>query len=99
MLAGVSLFSLLLITWGIVTAAFLAVMTWKSFIGLREEDVVILDPAEFRQAEDQQQLVARIERLTRWAKTFGFASLTLLLLVGGVWAYRGYLAFSGVQTP
>ena len=99
MLSGVSLFTLLLITWAIVTLAFLTVMAWKSLIGLREEDVVILDPAEFKQAEDQQQLVARIERLTRWAKTFGFASLTLLLIVGGVWAYRGYLAFNGVQTP
>jgi hypothetical protein len=96
---GVSLYTLLQITWAIVTLAFVAVMTWKSFIGLREEDVVILDPTEHRQAEDQRRLVAKIERLTVWAKTFGFSSLALLLVVGGVWAYRGYLNFSGVQTP
>ena len=98
-MSGVSLYTLLLITWAVVTLAFVVVMTWKSFIGLREEDVVILDPTEYRQAEDQQRLVAKIERLTVWAKTFGFTSLALLLVVGGVWAYRGYLAFSGVQTP
>jgi hypothetical protein len=96
---GASLFTLLLVVWAAVTLVFVAVMAWKSLVGLREEDVVILDPAEAKQAEEQQQLVARIERLTVWAKTFGFASLALLLVVGGVWAYRGYLAFTGVQTP
>jgi hypothetical protein len=95
---GVSLYTLLLIIWGVVTLAFITVMTWKTFIGLREEDVVILDPTEARQAEDQQRLVARIEQLTGWAKKFGFTSLALLLVVGGVWAYRGYQAFSGVPT-
>jgi uncharacterized membrane protein len=92
-------FTLLLIAWATVTAAFAAVMAWKSMIGFREEDVVILDPAEAKQAEEQQHLIARIERLTRWAKGFGFASLALLLAVGGVWAYRGYVAFNGGPTP
>ena len=96
---GATPFTLLLIVWAAVTLAFVTVMAWKSLVGLREEDVVILDPAEAKLAEEQRQLVARVERLTVWAKTFGFASLALLLVVGGVWAYRGYLAFNGVQTP
>ena len=74
-------------------------MAWKSLIGMREEDVVILDPAEAKQLAEQQQVIASVERLTFWAKVFGFASLALLLVVGCVWAYRGYIAFSGVQTP
>jgi uncharacterized membrane protein len=98
-MSGVSLLTLITILWAAITAVFIGVMAWKSLIGLREEDVVILDPAESRLAEEQHQLVMRIERLTRWAKTFGFASLALLLVVGGVWAYRGYLVFNGVQTP
>ncbi len=96
---GVSLFTVLLIAWAIVTLAFITVMAWKSLVGLREEDIVILDPAESKLAEAQQELLVRIEHLARWAKAFGFASLLLLAVVGGVWAYRGYLAFSGVQTP
>jgi hypothetical protein len=98
-MSGVSLLTLITILWAAITAVFVGVMTWKSLVGLREEDVVILDPAEAKLAEEQQQLVIRIERLTRWAKTFGFASLGLLLVVGGVWAYRGYLAFNGSQIP
>jgi len=93
-----SLFTLLLIIWGTITLAFLAVMAWKSLVGMREEDVVILDPAEARLAAEQQLVIATMQRLTRWAKTFGFASLGLLIVLGGIWAYRGYLAFNG-QTP
>jgi hypothetical protein len=93
-----SLFTLLLVLWGTVTAAFLAVMAWKSLIGMREENVVILDPAEANLATEQQHVVDTMVRLTRLAKSFGFASLGLMIVVGGIWAYRGYLAFNG-PTP
>jgi len=93
-----SLFTLLLVLWGAVTLAFLAVMAWKSLIGMREEDVVILDPAESHLVAEQQHVIATMLRLTRWAKTFGFASLGLMIVVGGIYAYKGYLAFNG-QTP
>jgi hypothetical protein len=98
-MSGVSLLTWLLIVWGAITLAFIGVMGWKSLIGLREEDIVVLSQAEARLVEDQQQLIVKIERLTRWAKTFGFASLGLLLVMGGVWAYRGYLVFTGTATP
>ena len=93
-----SLFTLLLVLWGTVTAVFLAVMAWKSLIGMREADVVILDAAEAHRASEQQHVIDSMVRLTRLAKTFGFASLGLMIVVGGIWAYRGYLAFNG-QTP
>jgi hypothetical protein len=96
---GVSLLTLLLIAWAAVTLAFLAVMTWKSLIGMREEDIVILDPAEAAQAAEQQEVIATVERLTWWAKAFGFTSLALLLVMGCIWGYRGYIAFSGGLTP
>ena len=95
---GVSLFTLLLIVWAAVTMAFLAVLAWKSLIGMREENIVILDPAEAKQAAEQQQVTATVERLTWWVKAFGFASLALLLMLGCMWAYRAYLAFSSGQT-
>ena len=96
---GVSLSNLLLIVWSAVTAIFIGVMAWKSLVGMREEDVVILDPAEAKQAAEQQQVIATMERLTMWAKAFGFASLALLVMLGAVWGYRGYIVFSTGRTP
>jgi hypothetical protein len=93
-----SLLTVLLILWAAVTVAFLAVMAVKSLTGLREEDTVILDPAEDRRAAEQQAIVARVERLTMWAKRFGLTSAALLVLAGGVWIYRAMLAFNGQLT-
>jgi len=87
------------IAWGAVTTVFVALMIWKSLVGMHEDNVVILDPAENRLAAEQQLAVAKVERVTAWAKRFGFLSLALLLIVGGIWAYRGYLAFTGGQLP
>ncbi|MBS1853787.1 MAG: hypothetical protein JST11_00360 [Acidobacteria bacterium] len=90
---------LLVIVWAAVTAAFIAVMFWKAFAGLKEADVVILDPAEDKQANEQQQMIAKMERLTSWAKRFGFASLAMLVVTGGLLVYRIMRAFSLGQTP
>lgn len=87
------------IAWGAVTTVFVALMIWKSLVGLREQNSVVLDPAEDRQAAEQQQIVARVQRVTAWAKGFGVASGALLIVAGGIWVYRGYLAFTGGQLP
>ena len=96
---GNSFLTLSWIAWGAVTTVFVALMIWKSLVGLREQDSLVLDPAEARQAAEQQQIIAKVERVTAWAKRFGFASGALLILAGCIWAYRGYVAFTGGQIP
>ncbi|MGD0496952.1 MAG: hypothetical protein ABSC23_00795 [Bryobacteraceae bacterium] len=85
------------ILWAAVTLGFVVVMIWKALAGRKEEDVVILDPAEDGMAAEQQQTVAKVRRLTVWAKAFGFTSLGLLVLVGGISLFRALHAFSGGQ--
>ena len=98
-MSGASFLTASWIAWGAVTTVFVALMIWKSLVGLREDNIVMLDPAQARQAAEQQMIVARVERVTAWAKRFGLLSLALLIVAGGIWAYRGYLAFSGGQLP
>jgi hypothetical protein len=43
---------------------------------------VILDPAEAKRAAEQAQVIARVQRLTSWAKGLGFTSLGLLVVIG-----------------
>lgn len=94
-----SLVTVLLVIWGAVTVVFVAVLIWKSLVAFKEEDVVILDPAEASQAAEQEMIIARVERLTLWAKRFGFASLALLLVTGGLWLYRGISALNSSAIP
>jgi hypothetical protein len=81
--------------WAAITVGFVAVMIWKSIVGLKEEDVVILDPAEDNLAAEQRDTVARVQRLTIWAKGFGWTSLVVLVLTCGVSLYKALHAFGG----
>ncbi len=90
-----SLFVPVLTLWALVTVAFIVVVIWKSLVGFREEDVVILNPAEANKAAEQEQIVHKVEQLASWAKRFGFASLAFLVLAGGLWVYRAMMAFNG----
>jgi hypothetical protein len=56
-------------------------------------------PHRGRPVSQHQAIAARAERLARLAKYFGFASLGLLLISGGVWVYRGIVAVNGGSTP
>ncbi len=83
------------VLWAAITLAFIVVMIWKSLVGLKEEDVVILDPAEDSLASEQKITVARVERLALWAKGFGFASLAVLILTCSLSLYRALHAMGG----
>ena len=96
---GSSFLTFILVAWGAVTAVFVFLMIWKSLVGLQEADTLYIDPVEAQRASDQQQVIARVERVTLWAKRFGIASAALLVTTGVIWAYRGYLAFNGGLNP
>ena len=84
-----SLLKVILIVWTPITAAFIVLTIWKILVGLKEEDVVFLDPAEASQAAEQERVIAKVQRLDSWVKAFGLASLVLFLAGGGLWLYQG----------
>ena len=81
----------LLIVWGAITVIFIGLMIYKSMLGLKEEDIVILDEAEQRMVEEQQQIIAKIQKLESIVKWFGIASGVLILLIGALWIYQGIM--------
>lgn len=83
------LHSSVLVLWAAVTVAFVAVMFWKSFAGLKEEDTLFLSEGEAKEAAEQQKIITRVKGLAGWAKVLGIASLVLLLVAGGIWIYPG----------
>jgi hypothetical protein len=85
-----SLFTLLFIVWAAVTAVFVCVWAWKSLLGTREEDVVILSEGETARLAEQKEIIAKEEKLIFWAKITGFSSLGLLLVIVVFWGYRAF---------
>ena len=82
-----------------VTTVFVVLMIWKSVIGVPADSNVVFEAAQSRADSQHQATVVRVERLTRLSKCFGYVSLALLLISGGVWVYRGIVAVSVGRTP
>ena len=98
-MSGFTPLNLLLIFWGVITVVFIGLMIWKSLVGMREEDQLFLDDAEAGFAKDQREIVAKVRRITTYAKGFGFASAGLLLVIAGIVVYRGLYGLNTSTMP
>jgi len=83
----------LLIAWGVVTAALVCVLIYRSTLETREEDQIFLDAAGESMASEQRALVARIERLSRPITALVVLSGTLLVVTGGIWLWQVFKNF------
>jgi hypothetical protein len=96
---GASSLITLLVVWAAITAVFIALLIWKSFAGMREEDQLFIDPVEAKQEQEQREIISKVERIAAWAKGFGFTSAALLLVIAGMWIYQGFTAFNKPPMP
>ena len=80
---------LLLIIWGIITAALVIVMIYRGTLSLHEDDQLFLGASESHLAKEQQELLMRLSRLTPIVRLLGAASGALILIIAGLWIWRG----------
>ncbi|MGA2302526.1 MAG: hypothetical protein ABSG77_17745 [Candidatus Acidiferrum sp.] len=83
----------LLIVWGVVTAVFLALVAWRSVLTSHEDDQIFLDKAQDHMANEQHELVVKINKLSKPILTSGITSGVLLLLIAGIFVYHGLKNF------
>lgn len=83
----------LLIAWGIVTVAFMALVIWRSLLSSHEDDQIFLDAAQEHMAREQRELISKIDSLSRPLMTSGIASGVLLLVILGMVVYHGLSNF------
>jgi len=86
-------FQWLLLSWGVVTAALICMLIYRSVLSTREEDQIFLDPAGEALATEQRAVVARIEKLGRPITALIVISGILLAAIAGVWLWQGYKSF------
>jgi hypothetical protein len=79
----------LLIAWGVVTAVFLGLLFRRSLLSSHEDDQIFLDAAEEHMAQEQRELVAKINALSRPIMGTGILAGVLLLLIAGMWLREG----------
>jgi hypothetical protein len=83
----------LLIAWGVITAIFLILLLWRSLLESHEDDQIFIDASQNHMAREQQELVAKINTLSRPIMTSGVTAGALLLLIAGMWLYEGLKHF------
>ena len=79
--------TILWIVWGAVTVVFVALLSYRSLIGMKEDDQIFLDPAEASLENEQREIVKRIQRLSPYVRGFGFASAAALVTIAGLYTY------------
>ncbi len=87
-----SLLIVLLVFWGVVTAAFILLMIYRSVISLHEEDQLFLDRAEAAMEREQLEVRAKLQRTLPYFKYLGISSAVLLVLIFCIWVYQGFTA-------
>ena len=77
----------ILIVWGLVTLALIAVTIYRSVLGQDETDRLIVSKAESHLAVQQREVIARVSRLDVFVKGLAWASGALLVVCGVVWIW------------
>jgi len=87
---GISPLNAALIGWGLVTAVLALLLIYRSLISMKEDDQLFLDSAESNLEKEQQEVRARLARLTPYTKILGATSGVLLVAIAGIWLYEQF---------
>jgi hypothetical protein len=82
--------SILLAVWAVLTTALVVLLIYRSALTMHEDDQIFLDSAESHLEKEQQQLKLRMDRLRPYVNILGAFSGVLMLLMAGLWLWRGW---------
>jgi len=82
--------SVLLAIWAVLTVALVVVMIYRTVLSMHEDDQLFLDNAEAHLEQEQQQVMARMNRVQPFITVLGTSSGLLMLLMAGLWVWRGW---------
>ena len=76
--------------WAVLTAALVVLLIYRSALSMHEDDQLFLDNAEAHLEQEQQQVMARMNRVQPFITVLGTSSGLLMLLMAGLWVWRGW---------
>ncbi len=77
----------MLIVWGVVTIAFLALLAYRSQITRYEEDQLFLNNNNSHEQQEQDEIVRKVNRLQPFVRTVGGLTGLITAAIVGVWFY------------
>jgi hypothetical protein len=74
---------------GVLLAVFIILIIYRSTLTMREDDQLFLDESASQMAQDQMELMAKVNKLTPFIRWLGAASGVLILVIAGMLVYQG----------
>ena len=79
----------LLIMWAVPTVVLIFLLIYKSTLTMHEDDQLFLDDAESQMAQEQAELMQRMDRIQPYIRGLGVVSGVLIVMIFGLWIYDG----------
>jgi hypothetical protein len=79
----------LLISWGGLTVVLIVLLIYRSTLTMQEDDQLFLDESEAHMAQDQMEVMAKVNKITPVVKVLGAVSGLMFLVIAGLLVYQG----------
>ena len=78
-----------LILWGALTTVLVILLIYRSTLTMHEDDQLFLDESASGMAQEQAEIMAKLNQVTPFVKWLGAASGALILVIAGLAIYQG----------
>ncbi|HWR34645.1 MAG TPA: hypothetical protein VN622_02100 [Clostridia bacterium] len=83
------LMQVLLIVWAVLTTILVILIIYRSTLTMHEDDQLFIEKSESHMEREQQELLLKLNRLTPIVGWLGATSGVLILVIAGMWIWRG----------
>jgi len=73
--------------WAFVTIVYIALFLYRAIVGAKEEDSLFISAGEAHMAEEQRQIMVRVNQVEPATRAFGIATAVMTVVVIGAWGY------------
>ena len=77
------------ITWGALTVVLIILLIYRSTLTMQEDDQLFLDESESHMAQDQMEVMSKVNKITPIVKVLGGVSGLMFLVLAGLFIYQG----------
>lgn len=78
-----------LIVWGVITGVLIILLIYRSTLTMHEDDQLFLDESASQMAEEQMEIMAKLNKVTPFVKWLGAVSGVMILVIAGLAVYQG----------
>jgi len=74
---------------GVLTAVLIILLIYRSTLTMQEDDQLFLDESASGMAQEQMELMAKVNKITPLVKGLGVVSGVMFLVIAGMFIYQG----------